>query len=97
MKLIFRVAIYFSFVILITFLHFYKVIPSTTDLYLNIGSAIEPVKECFQGGCVKKVPEVGALKALSSYSGILILSKTWIKDSHPSVHKKCLCDSLFSR
>jgi len=73
LKLIFRVAIYFSFVILITFLHFYKVIPSTTDLYLNIGSAIEPVKECFQGGCVKKVPEVGALKALSSYSGILIL------------------------
>ena len=73
MKLVLRVAIYFSLVILTTVLHFYKIIPAATDLYLNIGATIEPVKECFQGGCIKKVPEVGVLKALSSYGVLLIL------------------------
>jgi len=70
--LIYRVVIYFSFIIFLTTLHFYLIIPSAIDLYLNIGASIEPVKECFQGGCIKKTPEIGVFKALSAYSVLFI-------------------------
>ena len=73
LKLISQITIYLSFSFLITLLHFYHVIPSANDLYANIGAAIEPVKECFQGGCVNKIPEVGILKSLSSYGVLLFL------------------------